>query len=215
MTSPSRQRGRPRHPDILTPAEWGVLSLVQHGFSNRQIARKRGTSLDAVKYHLRNIIEKLEAGDRRGVRYWQRRTAAQPQTEDMMATSAVALHGIGQISMFVTDIERAVTFYRDTLGLPHLFTFGTLAFFDCDGVRLFLGLPEEGEWRPSSVLYFRVEDIQGTYDALTAAGVPFEGAPHLIHRHESGLEEWMAFFRDPDGNMLALMAQVPPPTSAP
>ena len=96
------------------------------------------------------------------------------------------------------------------LGLPHLFTFGTLAFFDLDGVRLFLAQPEHGgEWRPSSVLYFRVPDIQAARRVLAERGVAFEAEPHLIHHHESGTEEWMAFFTDPDGNTLALISQVP------
>ena len=97
------------------------------------------------------------------------------------------------------------------LGLPHLFTFGTLAFFDCGGVRLYLqeGKKEVGE-PGDSVLYFRVADIQETCRVLSERGVKFLGAPHLIHRHDSGVEEWMAFFEDPDGKVLALMSQVKP-----
>ena len=128
-----------------------------------------------------------------------------------MTTERPAIAGVGQISLGIRDVERAVAFYRDTLGLPHLFTFGTLAFFDCAGVRLFLAVPEDGTWRPSSVVYFRVPDIAAAHRALAARGVAFEAAPHLIHRHDSGLEEWMAFFHDPDGNVLGLMSQVPPP----
>lgn len=116
---------------------------------------------------------------------------------------------IGQISRPVSDIETAVKWYSEVLGLPHLYTFGDLAFFDCDGTRLFLTATDEpGE---PSVLYFRVDDINTAYDELTARGATFEAAPHLIHRHESGMEEWMAFFPDPDGHLLALMAQVAPP----
>ncbi len=126
-------------------------------------------------------------------------------------TQSGALGPIGQISRQVRDISAAVTWYRDVLGLPHLFTFGTLAFFDCGGVRLYLqeGKKEVGE-PGDSVLYFRVADIQETCRVLSERGVKFLGAPHLIHRHDSGVEEWMAFFEDPDGKVLALMSQVKP-----
>ena len=90
---------------------------------------------------------------------------------------------------------------------PHLYTFGKLAFFDCGGVRLFL---EQGDGRDAAVLYFRVPDIRAAHTTLQARGVEFEGAPHLIHRHADGLEEWMAFFHDNEGRVLALMSQVQP-----
>ena len=99
---------------------------------------------------------------------------------------------LGQINIQVREIARAEAFYRDVLGLRHLFTFGTLAFFDVDGVRVLLAQPEDGVWKPSSVLYFRVPDIMAAHEALLARDVTFESDPHLIHRHESGVEEWMA-----------------------
>lgn len=125
-----------------------------------------------------------------------------------MANETPVLGPIGQVSMTVTDIERSVRFYRDTLGLPHLFTFGQLAFFDCDGTRLFLDALEEARGQGSSVLYFTVGDIEAVQASLEAKGVAFQGEPHMIHRHEDGTEEWMTFFADPDGNTLALMSQV-------
>ena len=125
-----------------------------------------------------------------------------------MAESA-ALGPIGQISRQVRDIDAAVKWYRDVLGLPHLFTFGTLAFFDCHGVRLFLSSDDKEIGEPGdSVLYFRTDDIEERFRELQGRGVSFRGAPHMIHRHESGVEEWMAFFEDPDGKILALMSQV-------
>jgi catechol 2,3-dioxygenase-like lactoylglutathione lyase family enzyme len=96
------------------------------------------------------------------------------------------------------------------LGLPHLFTFGQLAFFDCDGTRLFLDALPEAQGNGNSCLYFRVDDIQATQAALASAGVPFEGEPHMIHEHDDGTQEWMTFFRDPDNNLLALMSAVKP-----
>jgi catechol 2,3-dioxygenase-like lactoylglutathione lyase family enzyme len=117
------------------------------------------------------------------------------------------LGSIGQISRSVKNIKQAEAWYGGVLGLPHLYTFGTLAFFDCGGVRLFLS---QGESNPSadSVLYFRVDDIQHAHDELRAKGVEFINAPHMIHRHADGAEEWMAFFKDPEDRPLAIMAQV-------
>jgi catechol 2,3-dioxygenase-like lactoylglutathione lyase family enzyme len=172
----------------------------------------RQTTTDAVKFHMRNIRSKVGVGGRHQLRQWGGVPARlRDKTEDVgMTTTQLGIENIAQISLFIKDVERTNTFYRDTLGLQHLFTFGNLTFFECGGVRLFLGIPEEGEWRPGSVLYFRVPEIQAAHEALVAKGVTFESAPHLIHRHESGMEEWMAFFHDSEGNMLALASQVPP-----
>jgi len=93
------------------------------------------------------------------------------------------------------------------LGLKHLYTFGKLAFFDCGGVRLFI---EEGKAasQPQSVIYFRVPDIRAAHAQLLEKGVEFESAPHLIHRHADGVEEWMAFFYDNERRLLSIMSQV-------
>jgi predicted enzyme related to lactoylglutathione lyase len=93
------------------------------------------------------------------------------------------------------------------LGLPHLYTFGTLAFFDCGGTRLMLS-EEAGGVARESILYLRVPDIAAAHDALKMRGVQVTHAPHMIHRHADGTEEWMAFFEDPDGRPLALMSQM-------
>jgi methylmalonyl-CoA/ethylmalonyl-CoA epimerase len=122
----------------------------------------------------------------------------------------VRLGSIGQISRKVSNIAQAEAWYRDVLGLPHLFTFGNLAFFDCGGTRLFLEAEENGAIGDDSVIYFKVDDVNRAYAELAQRGVVFVGAPHMIHRHENGVEEWMAFFNDPDGRPLAIMAQVTP-----
>jgi catechol 2,3-dioxygenase-like lactoylglutathione lyase family enzyme len=125
-------------------------------------------------------------------------------------TASVALSRIGQVSLLVRDVAAAERFYRDVLGLPHLFTFGDLAFFDCAGTRLFVRAVTEAEWRPSSIVYFRVDDIAAAAAALVEADVVVTGHPQVIHRDEAaGVEEWMAFFEDPDGNTLALMSRAP------
>jgi catechol 2,3-dioxygenase-like lactoylglutathione lyase family enzyme len=117
---------------------------------------------------------------------------------------------IGQIARPVRDVAGAVTWYRDILGMTHLYTYGDLAFFDCGGTRLMLSAPEDaGAAASPSILYFRVDDIQAAYDELRSRGVEFDGAPHMIFKHPDGTEEWMAFFADPDGHPLAVMAQVP------
>ena len=122
------------------------------------------------------------------------------------------LSQIGQIALTIDDLPRAVAFYRDTLGLRLLFQAPpNLAFFDCDGIRLMLSPPEtSGEHsgqKLSSVLYFRVEDIRAAHATLVARQVVFEGEPHLIARMPDH-ELWMAFFRDPSGNLMALMSEV-------
>lgn len=118
------------------------------------------------------------------------------------------LGAIGQIAMNAKDVDRATAFYRDTLKLPFLFRFGDLSFFNCDGIRLMLGKAEKPEFdHPGSVLYFRVQDIRATHRDLVSGGVSFEGEPHLIARMPDH-ELWMAFFKDSEGNTLALMSEI-------
>lgn len=117
---------------------------------------------------------------------------------------------IGQIAVPVIDLERAVKFYPDTLGIKFLFQVPNLAFFDCAGVRLMLDVPQDGSGeRGSSVIYFKVEDIHSAYETLLARGAAFVEAPHLIAKMPDH-DLWMAFFRDPDNNLLALMSEVRP-----
>jgi catechol 2,3-dioxygenase-like lactoylglutathione lyase family enzyme len=128
----------------------------------------------------------------------------------MPVTTALALAQIGQIAIPVRDVARAIAFYRDTLGMRFLFDVpGRLAFFDCGGIRLMLGLPEGPDSeRLASVIYYKVDDIAAAFDTLRARGVAFEREPHLIAELATH-ELWMAFFRDPDQNLLALMTEVP------
>jgi DNA-binding CsgD family transcriptional regulator/catechol 2,3-dioxygenase-like lactoylglutathione lyase family enzyme len=215
MTPFRRPRGRPRHDDVLTPAEWRIVNGVRHGLSNGQIAKRRGISLDAVKYHVENAIAKLGLRDRRELKRWRGAPSDSAlkhtqHTKDTTMTGATTQLGpVGQISRSVKDIAQAVAWYGGVLGLPHLYTFGKLAFFDCGGTRLFLSA-EGDEPTTESLLYFRVQDIVAAHADLAARGVEFHGAPHMIHRHADGTEEWMAFFKDPDGRPLALMSQAKP-----
>jgi len=202
----NRARGRPPHDDQLTPAEWAVVEWVRHGLTNRQIAERRGIGIDAVKFHVGNALGKLGLADRWELRRWNgvRGDSALKRRETEM-TETIALGSVGQVSRTVADLVQSTAFYGGMLGLPHLYTFGELAFFDCGGVRLYL---HQTEVTPESCLYFQVADIHATTLALEAKGVAFLGAPHLIHRHGDGTEEWMAFFTDPEGRTLALMAQI-------
>ena len=121
-------------------------------------------------------------------------------------TESVDIEAVGQVARSVKDIAAAQRWYADVLGLKHLYTFGKLAFFDCGGLRLFLSEGDGGA--QESILYFRVADIHGTQAALEKRGITFINAPHMIHKHEDGTEEWMAFFKDNEDRPLGLMAQV-------
>jgi DNA-binding CsgD family transcriptional regulator/catechol 2,3-dioxygenase-like lactoylglutathione lyase family enzyme len=215
----AQRRGRPPHDDVLTPAEWVVVHAVRHGLSNARIAVRHGVSRDAVKYHVRNAIAKLGLNDRAELQRWAgvpKDSAAYRRASNreiaMTTTQDLGLGAIGQISRTVRDIDEACAWYGRVLGLKHLYTFGKLAFFDLGGTRLYLSA-ESGEAAPESILYLRVADIGAAYHELGTRGVEFNGAPHLIYRHADGTEEWMAFFKDPEGRLLALMSQVPATSS--
>ena len=123
----------------------------------------------------------------------------------------VSLDTIGQISVNATDIRRATRFYRDVLGIRHLFDAGTMSFFDCGGVRLMLGVAETPEYaHPSSILYFKVDDIEGCHRELSDQGVEFVHEPRLVHKAEDH-DLWMGFFKDSENNVLALMSEVARP----
>jgi catechol 2,3-dioxygenase-like lactoylglutathione lyase family enzyme len=199
---------------VLTPAEWRIVHFVRHGLSNRQIAMRFGVSLDAVKYHLENIVAKLGLEGRARLKLWRGipNDSALGRRKEMMTTTPT-LGPIGQISRSVRNIQQSIDWYKNQLGLTHLYTFGKLSFFDCGGTRLFL--EETDEPSAESVLYLRVPDIHAAYDELQQRGLVFKSAPHLIHRHADGLEEWMAFFDDLEGRTLALMCQVRAEASPP
>jgi methylmalonyl-CoA/ethylmalonyl-CoA epimerase len=125
----------------------------------------------------------------------------------------LTLGPIAQIARAVKDLGEAERFYRDVLGLRHLFTAGKLAFFDCGGVRLMVedrSILDDPELHNDSVLYFRVQDIHAAQQELERRGVTFTGAPHMIYKHPDGLEEWLTFFHEPNGGLLSLISQVRP-----
>jgi len=203
----SKTRGRPAHPDTLTPAEWRVAEAVRHGLTNPEIAAKQGVSVDTVKFHVSNIIQKLGFNSRAELRMWDGVRMDSRQRKESRELMEMDFISIGQIARFVSDVERATKWFRDKLGLPHLYSFGELSFFDCGGVRLFLNI---GDPTKNSIIYFNVLNIHAAHDHLKALGVEIVSAPHMIHQHEDGTEEWMAFINDADQQPLGLMSRVIP-----
>ncbi len=128
-----------------------------------------------------------------------------------MTDAPLSVDAFRQVAQRSTDLERSVGFYRDVLGASHIATFDPpgLAFFDIGGVRLMLDAIPGAFEHEGSPLYFSVDDLDASVAALREAGVAIEEAPTLINKDEAGnfgpagAEEWMAFFRDPDGNILA------------
>ncbi|MGH7695595.1 MAG: VOC family protein, partial [Gemmatimonadaceae bacterium] len=114
---------------------------------------------------------------------------------------------VAQILIPVSDLATAVPFYRDTLGVPFLFTAPPqMSFFQCGTVRLLVGVPEAQPRQRGSMIYFKVADIQAVHARLVQHGVTFTAAPHLVHRAAT-YDLWLGEFRDPDGNQLALMSE--------
>ena len=127
----------------------------------------------------------------------------------MTNPSRPEIHYIGQIAIVMHDTNRAVAFYRDILGLKLLFTAGQLAFFECGGVRLMLTPPSSKEFdHPSSILYFKVDDIQKAYAWLVSQNVKTEGEPNLVAKMPDH-DLWLVGFRDSEGNVMEYMSEVP------
>ncbi len=124
-----------------------------------------------------------------------------------MTDDTFGLATIGQVMIPVADAERATAFYRDALGLRFLFAYPGMAFFDADGVRLYLAVPESPDFRGLATIYFRVRDIHEAVAALSARGVEFTDRPHVVHR-DGSVQLWMCFTKDPDGNNIGLMSEV-------
>ncbi|MEH6944571.1 VOC family protein [Bacillus sp. JJ722] len=119
-----------------------------------------------------------------------------------------SIQKIGQIGIPVKDIEKAVSFYKDLLKLPLLFSTDTMAFFECNGTRLLLTLPEKEEFaKSSSVIYFQVEDIKEAYKELIEKGVSFIDEPHIVAKIGE-TETWMTFFNDTEGNTHSLISEI-------
>ena len=180
--------------------------------TNLRIAERMGVSLDAVKFHVGNALSKLGFSSRVELRRWDgvAKGTALDQLRRSAMDSETMTNGymmLGQVARTTRRFEESHAWYRDALGLPELYSFGNLAFYDLGGVRLML-TEEEGDLLSESILYLRVPDIHASKAELEERGVKFINAPHLIHRHEDGTEEWMAAFEDNEGRPLQLMMQV-------
>jgi methylmalonyl-CoA/ethylmalonyl-CoA epimerase len=127
----------------------------------------------------------------------------------MSAGTQISLNSIGQIAIIVKDVARATEFYRDKLGMKYLFATGNLAFFDCGGIRLMLDRPEKPE-AGTSIIYFKVSEINEAHEQMRSRGVYFVDKPHLIARLPDH-DLWMTFFRDSEENLLGIMSEVRPP----
>jgi len=130
-----------------------------------------------------------------------------------MTTGGPLTGAIGQLHVTVSDIARSVAFYRDVLGLPLLFEVAGqgMAFFDCQGVRLYLGTAESPEFESQPLIYFRAESARDAGAELARRGVEFTSEPHVVHR-QGETELWIGFFRDPDGTTLAVMSEEAAPS---
>lgn len=126
----------------------------------------------------------------------------------MESAKTFGLSAIAQVALTVHDIARAASFYRDTLGVPFLFEAPDMVFFQAGDVRLLLGLPEKQTGEHSSVVYFKVDDMNVAYRALSNRGVAFTHEPRIVHRGQK-TDVWLAHFEDPDHNQLALMSETP------
>lgn len=120
------------------------------------------------------------------------------------------LNQVGQIFVNAKDLDRAIAFYRDILGMTFLFQAPpNMAFFQCGGVRIMLGIPDKAELaHPASVIYYKVDDIEKVAEVFKARGVEFIIDPHLVAPMPT-YDLWLADFRDSEGNILALMSEVP------
>lgn len=127
---------------------------------------------------------------------------------------SLGISKLEQVAVRVDDLARAIAFYKDVLGLQHMFTAGDkLAFFDCGGTRLMLSRPEKAEFdHPGSILYFKVPEIHTAHATLTTKGVKIEDPPHLIAKMGK-YDLWMTFFRDSENNLLALSCEIPADTA--
>src|SRR5688572_11001166 len=114
-----RPRGRPKHADLLTPSEWRTVHAVQHGMTNKEIARRRGVSADAVKFHLANALAELGLADRKALRAWFRAPRDSAPAHTGRTTMRTTPGPIGQIARSVSDTAASEKWYREVLGLPH------------------------------------------------------------------------------------------------
>lgn len=198
-----KPKGRPPHDDVLTPAEWRIFDACRHGLSNQKIAAGYHISINAVKYHVKNILAKTGRNNKKELRTYDLRPKG--DINPSLEISYDGISALGQISRSVENLAASVNWYSLVLELPHLFSSGGMAFFECNGVRLMLMEKKDDVNSDESILYFAVTDISRAYATLSTKGVECIAAPHKIHTHQDGSEEWMAFIKDLEGRPLGIM----------
>lgn len=130
-------------------------------------------------------------------------------TQSHTPASRVEFEKIGQIAITVTDVDRARAFYRDTLGMRFLFDAGKMCFFQCGDIRLMVSATPDLRPHGGTILYFKVEDIRSVYAELEQRGAHLIQAPHLVAKLPDH-DLWMAFLKDPDGNIIGMMSEARP-----
>lgn len=126
--------------------------------------------------------------------------------------SQINLDEIGQIAVTVTDLARSRDFYQNILGMHFLFDAGSMVFFQCGKIRFAIGNSGTPVAPSGTILYFRVPDIHAAHKALAAKGVVFIQEPFRVARMADH-DLWLAPFRDPDGNPIELMSELPHATA--
>jgi catechol 2,3-dioxygenase-like lactoylglutathione lyase family enzyme/DNA-binding CsgD family transcriptional regulator len=204
-----KSKGRPPHNDQLTPAEWRVAEGVRHGLTNPAIAKRLGISPDAVKFHVSSVLAKLGLPGRKALRQWDgvRADSVMGGTPVDPPADAPSLV-LGQVALKVSNLERAIDWYANILGLPLVMEFEGMAFLQAGETRLYVSIGDPGQ---NALLYFCTPNLHAMVNRLMSAGAPLVAAPHRIHVHSDGREEWMAFVKDPDGTVFGLMAIAQPP----
>jgi catechol 2,3-dioxygenase-like lactoylglutathione lyase family enzyme len=130
------------------------------------------------------------------------------KTEGLAMESGTGLKSIGQILVPVSDVDRAVTFYEEILGLPVLMRFPGIAFMDAQGIRLYLATVPEVDFRGRATIYFWVDDVSALFDRFVERGATPRQRPHIAH-DDPDYDLWMAFVTDPDGNHVGIMREAP------
>jgi DNA-binding CsgD family transcriptional regulator len=199
------KRGRPVYPGRFTPKEEKVLNATKHGLSNAQIAKRLGVSINAVKFHLRNIKDKTHLRSKQALRL-DSKNASYKHAGDFTMNSSIL---IGQIARSISSIKAYKQWLEDIAAIQPSIETDDMLFYQFGDTRLMLSAT--GELNPNeSIFYLKIDDIHFFYQDMEKRQIQLLSAPHKIYTHADGTEEWMAFIEDPDGRPVGLMSQQRP-----